>query len=677
MIDVLERRVVRTVDLAAYARPHGIDFLPGDSLVAVTSEGTGNVVIVRVANGRVVQALATGQGGSHMLGIVGDGSRIYTSNMSGNTVSELDVEHGGRTRLFSVPPTPEAITVSSDGSEVWVGSNDHGTVSVVSTVDGSVETPLSGFGWPYRILLVPQRGLVVIPDLRANQVRIVERASRSELVRLEFPGGSPQGVTVTPDGRWLFLSLSGQDRVAMIDLLAREVVKYIATGSGPDGIGWSPLESGGADAAELAPSPVPVVEALAGDVALVGGRLFDGLGDALRANPGILVRNGVIVQVGYDPAEIGAESVRIVPLDDDQTVLPGLFDVHAHYGVDLFGEGRVDEYEVNPSVFLANGVTSTFPGGEVDPEGMLEARREIDAGLRPGPRIFNSGPYFGTARPGWRAELMSADSIRSEVDYWAARGASGFKAKGIAPQHLAPLIDQAHLHGLPVNGHLDSGMSDSVNPADAIAMGIDRIEHFLGGAALPAERSAYASLEALELSDPRTSSEMRDVARLYVEHGVFFDATLTAYGYFAPDVDPTMYERWFDEMALLTPYARHAVESRLPRIRSDQFARIYEVKLSTVKAFYDAGGGPWLTLGKTTRAGASTSPGSARTGSWPPWSRPGSRPLRRCGPPPSTVHVHSARPTTSEPSRPGNTPTSSWWMAIPWPTSGPPARWSR
>jgi len=240
VIDVPGRRVVRTVDLSSYARPHGLQFLPGDSLVAVTSEATGNVVLVRVATGEVVKAIATGAGGSHMLAVVGDGSRIYTGNMSDASVSELDVASGTRTRSFRVPPIPEAIAVSSDGSEVWVGSNEDGTVSVLNTADGSVATPLTGFRWPYRILLVPERGLVVLPDFRAHELRIVEHASKRELARLDFPGGGPQGVVLTPDSRWLFLSLNAQDRVALIDLESLEVVRYLTTGSGPDGIGWSP-----------------------------------------------------------------------------------------------------------------------------------------------------------------------------------------------------------------------------------------------------------------------------------------------------------------------------------------------------------------------------------------------------------------------------------------------------
>lgn len=333
----------------------------------------------------------------------------------------------------------------------------------------------------------------------------------------------------------------------------------------------------------------------AGDLVVVGGRLWDGISETARPNPGILIRNGTILSVGVvDPSAGGAEVLR---LEDAHFVMPGLFDLHAHYAVDLFGEGRVDEYTVNPVLFLANGVTSTFPAGEVDPEEAARGRARIARGEIPGPRIFSSGPYWGTARPGWSHDAMTPDSIRAEATSWALSGVRGFKAKGIRPEQLAAVIEVAHAHGLTVTAHLDSGFRRSVNPRDALLMGIDRIEHFLGGDAFPPDRSAYASLERMEVDDPETARRIRAQSELFIRQGAYFDATLTAYGYFA-DREPMVYGYWEDEMGFLTPYARGVVEAATAdRTANDQFERIYYVKRRTVKAFYDAGGGPQLTLG--------------------------------------------------------------------------------
>ena len=239
VIDVAARRVVRTIDLGEYRRPHGIVLLPGDSLVAVTSEATGNVVLVNIREGQVRRAVPTRQNGSHMVAVAGDGRHAYTGNIGSNTVSELDLLSGEFVRMWPVPSQPEAINVTADGREVWVGSNNTGKVSVVDPQSGTVTTAAEGFEWPYRIWFTPDGKIVLLPDLRREELRFLDRASRQELGRLSFPGGGPQGIIVTPDGKYALESMSRQGRVAIIDIAKRTVVGYLGVGETPDGIGYT------------------------------------------------------------------------------------------------------------------------------------------------------------------------------------------------------------------------------------------------------------------------------------------------------------------------------------------------------------------------------------------------------------------------------------------------------
>ncbi|HUF51292.1 MAG TPA: amidohydrolase family protein [Longimicrobiales bacterium] len=324
---------------------------------------------------------------------------------------------------------------------------------------------------------------------------------------------------------------------------------------------------------------------------ITGGHYFDVTGQHMVPNPGIVVRAGKLVRIGPPFYAADTAGAQAVTLDADAYLLPGFIDLHAHYAIDLFGGGRIDDVDVYPSLFLANGVTTTFPAGEMQPERMRELRLRIERGEQPGPRLISSGPYFGTARPGW-SQSITADSIRAEVDYWVMQGARAFKAKGISAQHLAPLIAAAHAHGATVTGHLDSGFRGSVNPRDAILMGIDRIEHFLGGDFISADRSAYASLVSFSPDVP----EFETIARLYIERGVFFDATLSAYGYYG-EKEPIVFTQWTDEQKFLTPYMRHIIAARAPRSVNRQFETIYHVKRRTIRAFHDMGGAELITLG--------------------------------------------------------------------------------
>src|SRR3569833_2613437 len=327
------------------------------------------------------------------------------------------------------------------------------------------------------------------------------------------------------------------------------------------------------------------------DVLVTGGWLFTATSDDRIRNPGILIRAGKLLRVGGD-LSIAAQDAQRVVVADTETVIPGLFDLHAHYAIELFGAGRKDETVAYPALFLANGVTSTFPAGEMDPDAMRTLRIRIENGEQPGPRLMISGPYFGTARPGWNRAVETPQQIAKEVDHWAELGVKGFKAKGITPEELTALIERAHFHGLTVTGHLDSGNRNSVNPRDAIFMGIDRIEHFMGGDAFTPDKSAYASYEHMTFDTPA----FKKIVELYKQHHTYFDATLSANGYYGKK-DPEVFTYFTDEERFLTPYMHDIIAKRAPREVNQQFENIYWTKRKEVKAFYDAGGGDLIALG--------------------------------------------------------------------------------
>lgn len=239
VIDVGSRTVARTISLGEYKRPHGIVFLPGDTEVAVTSEANRVVIIVNVVKGEIVKVIPTEQNGSHMVGVTADGRHGFTGNIGSNTVSEIDLRAGTFVRKWDVPAQPEAINVTPDGKEVWVGSNATGKVSALDVATGTVTTAAEGFSWPYRVLFTPDAKLVMLPDYRGEALRFVDRATKQELGRINLPGAGPQGITLTPDTKYAFLSLSAQGRIAIVDVAKREVVGHIAAGETPDGVAFT------------------------------------------------------------------------------------------------------------------------------------------------------------------------------------------------------------------------------------------------------------------------------------------------------------------------------------------------------------------------------------------------------------------------------------------------------
>ncbi len=242
VFDVATGKKINTIDLSDYPYPHGIMFLHDQRRVAVTSEASDSVVIVDIIAGVISKVIDTQQKGSHMLAMPAATKRVYTTNMKANTISELDVTSGALLRKISTAKVPEAITVNKAGTELWVGSNEGGLLTVFDLATGKVIKQWRGFRFPYRVLLTADEKYAVVPDYHSDTLDIIDVANKERIHQLKFATGTgPKGVAFHPDDRTLFLSAYGQNKVLVIHIPSGETLFELPTGAGPDGIGYSPL----------------------------------------------------------------------------------------------------------------------------------------------------------------------------------------------------------------------------------------------------------------------------------------------------------------------------------------------------------------------------------------------------------------------------------------------------
>jgi YVTN family beta-propeller protein len=256
VIDIAMAAVARTIDLGEYRRPHGMKFLPGDTLLAVTSEASRAVLLVDFPSGRVVGTVPTNGRGSHMLASSMSGDETFTTNIPDGSISRLDL---GKREIKAVIPVAkfvEGIAITPDGKQVWVGSNGDSIVVVVDVNAGRAVDTLWGFGTPYRLAVSndgnsavvtdPVRAEVRVYEARTHRQRFLIPVARDSLVPTAEVAGSPspEGVTIAPDSRWAFVTLQGRNRVATIDLQSGRIVAIAPTGTWSDGVAYSPMEHG-------------------------------------------------------------------------------------------------------------------------------------------------------------------------------------------------------------------------------------------------------------------------------------------------------------------------------------------------------------------------------------------------------------------------------------------------
>src|SRR4051812_18776710 len=155
VIDVATQTVARSIDLAPHTRPHGIAFLPGDSLLAVTSETSRGVLLVSFPGGELRGVMPTSQAGTHILAIAAGGGKVWTANVGSGTVTELDVQTRSPVRTITVGPGTEGAALTPDGRRIWAASMGLDSTYVFDTSTGARIAAISTPGHPYRVAISP------------------------------------------------------------------------------------------------------------------------------------------------------------------------------------------------------------------------------------------------------------------------------------------------------------------------------------------------------------------------------------------------------------------------------------------------------------------------------------------------------------------------------------------
>ena len=178
-----------------------------------------------------------------MVVVARDGRRAFTGNIRSGSMTALDLD-SGEPRSLAVSTQTEAIGVSPDGAQVWVGSNDQGTLTVVRTAEWRVLDTLDVGGQPYRIVFSPDGGRVLVTTPASDEIRLFDAATRKEMGRLKTPAasggaGQPFGVAWSPDGTLGYVTLRGAAEVAVVDIATMSLRRRLTAGPGADGIAFA------------------------------------------------------------------------------------------------------------------------------------------------------------------------------------------------------------------------------------------------------------------------------------------------------------------------------------------------------------------------------------------------------------------------------------------------------
>jgi imidazolonepropionase-like amidohydrolase len=241
----------------------------------------------------------------------------------------------------------------------------------------------------------------------------------------------------------------------------------------------------------------------AGTLAVVGGKMVDVATGEVTDDAVILIRNGKIVKTGTKAAVPVPAGARVVHADG-KYILPGLWDMHAHF----------EQAEWGPA-YLAAGVTTVRDCGN-EFNYINAVKRAIDQGVGVGPHILKAGVIDG---PG----PLGLGIIRASNKYEALMAVRRYKDSGfvqikiyssVQPPVVKAICDEAHRLGMTVTGHIPEGM----NLEQGVDSGMDMVNHIEYVPPI----LALNSDKTINWDDPKTVEGLDFIK----EHGTVIDPTL-------------------------------------------------------------------------------------------------------------------------------------------------------
>ncbi|ASU33331.1 amidohydrolase family protein [Mucilaginibacter xinganensis] len=183
-------------------------------------------------------------------------------------------------------------------------------------------------------------------------------------------------------------------------------------------------------------------------IAITGGTVVDVVNLKPIPNAVVIIENGKIKSVGKAGEVTIPAGAKVIDAKG-KTILPGLWDMHAHF----------EQVEWGPAYLAAGATTVRDCGNEFSFINAVQSA--IDNGKGIGPKILKAGIIDGKGP--MALGIIQADTKEEaikEVDRYKENGFVQIKIySSVKPAIVKAICEEAHRLGLTVTGHIPNGMT--------------------------------------------------------------------------------------------------------------------------------------------------------------------------------------------------------------------------
>ena len=233
IIDVRARAFAGAIDLGHDRRPHGIAVVPKTGQIVVTIENPFGLLLIDPVRRTVLRRYDVKGQHPHMVLLGPNAETVWVSNAGSGEVAVINLASGEVENIIPVGKDPQGGVMTRDGEWIYVTNHAGNTISIIGVeqrqVTGEIRT---GVG-PARIALTADERSLVYNLQEGEGAGFADVATSRETVRINLPG---RPLSLSQDCRTAYLGLQDSDKIAIVSLTARKMIRVIDTpsGAGPD-----------------------------------------------------------------------------------------------------------------------------------------------------------------------------------------------------------------------------------------------------------------------------------------------------------------------------------------------------------------------------------------------------------------------------------------------------------
>ena len=234
IVDIPSRKTVGKINLEEFHRPHGITFDTLLDRLLVTTENPSWLLSIDPSTRRIAHRYNVGGKAPHIVKVDPKAGLAFVTNTDTGTLAFIDLKSGAQ-KVVPCGERPQGQAVSSDAKMLYVANSGGASISVFDVNRqervGTIPTRKA----PVRLVVTPDGKGLLYAAQEGRSVGFIDLKTRKEIGTVPL-SGRPVSMSLSLDGNLAYSSIQEQDKVYVLSVPRRTIVKTFEThkGTGPD-----------------------------------------------------------------------------------------------------------------------------------------------------------------------------------------------------------------------------------------------------------------------------------------------------------------------------------------------------------------------------------------------------------------------------------------------------------